>query len=275
MTIVTRLAWAVAFALAVVRPAAAQKVEVADLVSRMGAYINSFVDGFSNVVAEETYQQEISSPHRKRQLESDLMLVKYPGADGWLMFRDTYEVDGKDVRGGPERLTRLFVDPPESALRRAREISAESARYNLANIGTVNNPLLVLALMQPAYHDRFRFTLGNLEKSMGPDVRILQFQEYRSPSIIKVDGNNDVFTYGLIWLEQATGRVLKTQLKMGRRDSGIQIETQFKPDPDLGIIVPVSMKEWYPDGNGGDITGTASYDHFRRFSVSTDETIKK
>jgi hypothetical protein len=270
-----RLAWSAAVVCALAHPAAAQKIEVGDLVERMGDYILSFVDGFSNVVAEETYQQEISSPHRKRQLTSDLMLVKYPGADGWLVFRDTFEVDGKDVRGGPERLTKLFVEPPENALRRAREISSESAKYNLANIGTVNNPLLVLALMQPVYHDRFRFTLGNIEKSMGSDVRVLQFQEFRSPSIIKVDGNNDVFTYGLVWLEQATGRVLKTELKMGRRDSGIQIDTQFKPDPDLGIMVPASMKEWYPDGTGGDITGTVAYGHFRRFSVSTDETIRK
>ena len=31
--------------------------------------------------------------------EVGLMLVKYPGADGWLVFRDTFEVDGKSVRG--------------------------------------------------------------------------------------------------------------------------------------------------------------------------------
>ena len=61
------------------------------------------------------------------------------------MFRDTFEVDGKTVRAEPERLTKLFLEPPDDARRRGREITSASARYNLANIGTLNSPLLVLA----------------------------------------------------------------------------------------------------------------------------------
>ena len=48
-----RLAWAVAVVCGLVHPVAAQKVDVDDLVSRMGDYILSFVDGFSNVVRIE------------------------------------------------------------------------------------------------------------------------------------------------------------------------------------------------------------------------------
>jgi hypothetical protein len=253
----------------------AQSVQVKDLLPRVGAYIRTFIESFSNVVAEESYKQEMTSPRRKRQLKSDLMLVKYPGAEAWLLFRDTFEVDGKSVRSEPERLTKLFVEPPESALRRAREISSASEKYNLANIGTINNPLLVLALMQEQNHERFRFTLGNLDKSAGPDVRILQFQEMRTPSLIKLDGNADVFTNGLLWVEQATGRVVKTQFNLGRRGTGIEIITTFHQDPDLQIDVPVLLKEWYPDGSGGDITGEASYSHFRRFQVTTQDELKK
>ncbi len=253
----------------------AEGVQVKDLLPRVGAYIRTFIDSFSNVVAEESYKQEITSPRRKRQLKSDLMLVKFPGAEAWLVFRDTFEVDGKSVRSEPERLTKLFVEPPESALRRAREISAASEKYNLANIGTINNPLLVLALLQEQNHERFRFTLGNIEKSLGPDIRILQFQEMRTPTLIKLDGNADVFTNGLLWVEQATGRVVKTQFNLGRRGIGIEIVTTFQRDPDLQIDVPVLLKEWYPDGSGGDITGEASYSHFRRFQVTTQEEVRK
>jgi len=246
-----------AVGLTVAPRASAQNVQTKELLPRVGAYILNFISNFSNVVAEETYKQEIPSPRRKRQLKSDLMLVKYPGSDGWLVFRDTFEVDGKSVRAEPERLTKLFVEPPDSALRRAREISEASAKYNLANIGTINNPLLVLALMQEVNHARFRFTLGNIEKSMGPDIRVLQFQEIRTPSLIKLNGNGDLFSNGLMWVEQATGRVLKTQLNIGRRGAGIEISTTFTRDPELQIDVPVLLKEWYPDLNG-DITGEAS-----------------
>jgi hypothetical protein len=253
----------------------AQSPQVKDLLVKLSSYIQSFFIDFSNVVAEESYKQEMTSPRRKRQLKSDVMLVKYPGADGWLVFRDTFEVDGKSVRSEPERLTKLFLEPPESAMRRAREITTASEKYNLANIGTVNNPLLVLALLQEENQQRFRYTLGNIEKSLGPDIRVLQFQEILSPTFIKANGSVDVFSTGLVWIEQATGRVVKSQFNVGKRGTGIEVITTFKPDPDLKIDVPVLLKEWYPDGQGGDITGEASYSRFRRFTVSTEEEIKK
>jgi hypothetical protein len=255
--------------------AAAQGVQAKDLLPKVGAYILSFVNDFSNVVAEESYKQEITTPHRKRQIKSDIMLVKYPGADGWLMFRDTFEVDGKSVRSEPERLTKLFVEPPESALKRAREITSASEKYNLARIGNINNPLLVLALMQADNHDRFRFTLGRLEKVAGRDFRVLQFQEIRTPTLIKIDGNADIFTNGLLWIDEVTGRVAKTQLNLGKRGSGIEIQTTFQHDPEIQIDVPATLKEWYPDSGGGDITGEATYGHFRRFQVNTQEEVKK
>lgn len=154
-----------------------------ELLERVGQYIGTFIANFSNVVAEESYNQEIASRRRKRQLKSDYMLVRYPGATAWLMFRDTFEVDGKTVRTEPERLTKLFLEPPDDARRRAREITSASARYNLADIGTLNRPLLVLALMQRENQPRFGFTLGNIETSLGADVRIVHFQGFRTPTI--------------------------------------------------------------------------------------------
>jgi hypothetical protein len=254
---------------------AAQNVELKALLPRVGAYIRTFIVGFSNVVAEEQYEQRIPSPRRSRALKSDVMLVRYPGATGWLMFRDTFEVDGKSVRGEPERLTRLFVQPPESALRRAREITEASAKYNLADIGTIDNPLLVLALMQQENQSRFRFTSGNIDKAVGADVRVVQFQEFVTPTLLKLDGNSDLFTNGLLWVEQATGRDVKTQFNLGRRGSGIEIVTTFRSDPELGIDVPATLKAWYPDGHGGDITGEAAYSGFRRFQVTTSEEVQK
>jgi hypothetical protein len=102
----------------------------------------------------------------------------------------------------------------------------------------------------------------------------MQFQEFRTPTLIKLDGNSDVFTNGLVWMEQATGRVVKTQFNLGRRGSGIEIVTTYRADPDLQIDVPVRLKEVYPDGQNGDITGEATYSRFRRFQVTTQENVK-
>src|SRR4029453_8916138 len=128
--------------------ARAQSPKVDELIPKATAYAHDFVDRFSNVVAEERYEQEITVPKRKRVLVSDFLLVKYPGNELWQSFRDVAEVDGKPVRDREERLMKLFLQPSSNAVRRAAEISEASARYNLIDIGTINNPLLVMAFLQ-------------------------------------------------------------------------------------------------------------------------------
>ena len=133
-------------------PAAhAQNPALQELLDKATAQVVEFVDKFSNVVAEEIYVQEMSRPRKKRTLRSDLALVRYPGATQWLLFRDVYEVDGKPVRGEAEqqRIMRLFLEPPKDAVRRASDIARVGAGYNLLDIGTINHPLLAIAMSSP------------------------------------------------------------------------------------------------------------------------------
>jgi hypothetical protein len=262
-------------ALGVLYPTAAtpQNAKEDELLSKAGDYVLKFVDQFSNVVAEETLVQETTIPRRKRTLKSDFLLVRYPGDAQWQAFRDVAEVDGKPVRDKQERITKLFLEPAQSAMRRARELMEAGSRYNLLDIGTLNNPLLAMAFLQPAYRERFRFNLAGLDKKLGPTVRTVQFQEYKVPSLIKGNGNQDILSRGLAWIEEDTGRVVKTELRIGGRSSPISIITSFKLDEDLGINVPFEMRDWYPDGQG-EIRGVASYGRFRRFQVRTEEEVK-
>lgn len=244
-----------------------------EVLAKAAAYVQQFVDQFANVVAEETLVQETTIPRRKRTLRSDFLLVRYPGDPQWLAFRDVAEVDGKPVRDKEERLTKLFLEPAASALSRAREVQQAGSRYNLLDIGTLNNPLLVVAFLQDTYRERFRFTLAGIDKKMGPTVRQMQFQEWRLPTLIKGNSNQDILTRGLVWIDEETGRVMKTELRLGRVSTPTTITTTFKFDAELGIMVPVEMQDWYPDGTG-EIRGAASYGRFRRFQISTSEEVK-
>jgi hypothetical protein len=243
------------------------------LLAKATIYVARFVDQFSNVVAEETLVQETTVPRRKRTMRSDYLLVRYPNDIQWQSFRDVAEVDGKPVRDQQERLTKLFLEPAETALRRARDLQSAGARFNLLDIGTINNPLLVMAFLQEGYRDRFRFNLAGLDKKLGPTVRTMQFQEFKLPSLIKGNGNRDILTQGLMWIEEDTGRVVKTELKIGRGAAAITVTTLYKFDEELGINVPVQMNDWYPDGTG-EIRGVATYGRFRRFQVKTQEEVK-
>jgi hypothetical protein len=253
--------------------AAAQEVGRDELLTRAAAYIKGFVDQFSSVVAEETLVQEITVPHRKRTLKSDYLFVRFPGEWSWTSFRDVFEVDGKPVRDHEERLLKLFVNPSTDVQRRAADIVSASARYNLLDIGTINHPLLAMAFLQDFYRPRFRFNTAGSEKSLGPKVRKIQFQEFQTPSIIKGNSNSDVFTRGLVWIDEDTGRIAKTELRLGSQSAPISVITLFKFDETLGIDVPGEMRDWYPDRNG-EIRGVATYGRYRRFKVTTSEAVK-
>jgi len=248
-----------------------QSPSVKELIPKATAYAHHFVDRFTNVVAEERYEQEITSPRRKRILVSDFLLVKPPGDELWSAFRDVAEVDGMPVRGREDRLMKLFLEPSSNTLRRAAEIREAGARYNLVDIGTLNNPLLVIAFLQSQYVDRFRFNGAGLEKKLGPDVRTVRFVEFRRPTVLKLNANADLFSSGLIWIEEGTGRVVKTELQLGQ---SLRISTLFEFDEELGINVPVVMEDRYPDRTG-EFRGKATYGKFRRFEVKTEETIEK
>ena len=253
----------------------AQSPSVKELIPRATAYSHQFIERFSNVVAEERYEQEITVPRRKRLLLSDFLLVRYPGDALWQTFRDVAEVDGKPVRDRQDRIMKLFLEPSSSALRRASELGRASSRYNLVDVGTLSNPLLVMAFLQSHYVDHFRFNLAGLDKKVGPNVRIARFVEFQRPTILKLDAATDFFSSGLIWLEEDSGRVVKTELQIGNSMIKIRITTHFVFDQELGINVPQMMEDFYPRTQGGEFRGKATYGKFRRFEVKTEETVEK
>lgn len=248
------------------------------LLDTAAAYLAELLPRLTNVVAEEQSQQQIVNPTRRRALKSDYLLVRLQESGDIASFRDVFEVDGKPVRDRDERLMKLFVDSPGTAVEQASNIARESARHNISNIGTISNPYLVAAFLQPAYRPRFRFQSPRAERRMGAGVWAVQFEEFVSPSILRGNGNRDVFSRGRVWIEAATGRVLQTELLLGAFDprrglSPIEVLVTFRYDETLDLMVPAEMKEFYPDGRLGDVRSTATYGRFRRFGVTTSESL--
>jgi hypothetical protein len=264
----------------------AQATRAEELVARAGEYVvTMFVPRFSSVVAEEDYTQRLILERRTRRLRSDFLIVQIPGGSDWLSFRDVFEVDGKPVRDRDERLVKLFLEPPsDSLLRRAREIGEAGARFNFDGVGGLNDPLMALALVQDRYREHFRWTVVKNDKGIGPDVWSVRYQEFVSPTIFRGNGNIDRPVSGQIWIDQPTGRIMKTELRMeaggtmvGRFNVLMQnrseVTTTFQFDERFGIAVPAEMRENHFYGTT-DIATVAKYGRFRRFDVKTEEAVK-
>jgi hypothetical protein len=251
------------------RPSGSQ-AKLLPIVQRASEYASAFIARFSNVVAEERYVQQTDRPRQRLELLADYLFVKPPGQAEWFQFRDVIEVDHKPVGGREQRMVELFVNPPANLRQRIQEVEAEGSRHNLEDIGTLDKPLIALAFLQPAYVDRFAFTIGRYERALGPDVRVVQFREIARPTLLR-GGVGDLPAHGLYWIEEGSGRIVKTKLDF-RQDF---VVTTFKFDADLRIDVPEQMtQQWRVERGTATFTATSTYGRFRRFNVQTEEKVR-
>jgi hypothetical protein len=275
-----------------VEPAAAAGKDplLAVVLGRAAEYVGSYRRDFSSAIAEERYEQArtgsalgTTGPSR-RTLRSEFLLLRRTDNTGWIPFRDVLEVDGKPVQDRPDRLKKLFLEHPETALDQANEISTEGARYNLGPVvRNINVPLVPLGFLDPEPSRRFSFSRHGQDTVEGIQAWRIDYVEKARPTIIRTADPkpSDVPTDGAFWIDPLTGRVLKTT--MTARGPGVVLETTvtYKPDQVLGIWVPAEMRESYSYSLGGPtsaaagtITGKATYSNFRRFAVTTEEKVK-
>jgi formylglycine-generating enzyme required for sulfatase activity len=280
----------------------APDASLAAILDRAGWYLDSFVDEFENVVAEERYVQDAStnlpsfspvtgrgsvgvqtSPSdlvraRHRALRSDFLLVRSPDTEALVPFRDVIEVDGIPVGDREARLAKLFLNSTPSSvaatMERAERIREEGARYNLGSMrSTLGNPVLALGILQRSYQPRFRFTLAKPDRDAGPDISVITYKETTSPAMIRGEAGLDLPSFGRIWIDTTSGRVLKTELQVQQAAISAIVTTTFAFEARTGIAVPHEMREQYTLANGNRVHMVATYGRFRQFDVSAEEDI--
>ena len=259
--------------------------DVFRLIQRMSAYVETFQKQFGSMVSEERYEQSvrpgpmaivrgraISDAREETVLLSDFLLVQVPGED-WMAFRDVFERDGKKVRDREERLAKLFLggSGSRSAVEQAKSIMDESSRYNIGNVSrNFNVPTLVLTLLTPAHRSRLRFEQGKKEDA----GTVVEFKETSQPTYIRTTGGRDLPVFGRIWVDSADGTIRKTEIHAVDATVEGHITVTFAPDDAAGMVVPVKMEERYRRGRDTtEVRGVATYSKFRRFQVSTSETL--
>jgi hypothetical protein len=278
---------ALILAVAFVMPA--QKPDLKAVLARAGEYVQQYQRDFALLVCEERYLQEVTRPNEGpagdarwslggvgtttegRKLVSEFALVRVEDAERtlWLAYRDVLEVDGRAVRDRAERLRTLFVTPPANALAQAESIARESARYNIGDLlRTINVPTLALEFLGPAAQKRSSFRARGEETVQGVRASVIAFEEKDRPTLIQTPESRDVVTRGLVWIDPATGRVLRTQidpqLEKGRKT---RVTVTYAREASLDQWVPVEMKEVYELATR-QISGEATYTNYRRFQTA-------
>jgi hypothetical protein len=255
------------------------------LLARVAQYAWDYGRELSSIVSEETYTQEVrgdagttltlngrEAVAKGRTLVSDYLLVKVPGVEGWLPFRDVFEVDGKQVRDREDRLVTLFLEAPspEVAIERANQVLRESARYNIGPVlRTLNVPTLPLWFLEPSNVRRFNFRKVEEAKIAGRNAVVLEFTERVRPTFVKTSAGGDVPVLGRVWFDPLNGQIYQTRISM--HSSAITVKYATRPEVP-GLWLPESMHESYSTGRT-EITANATYSKYRRFQVLTSEQV--
>ena len=272
---VTALAMSV---VVVARAGEAQAPSLEVLVERMSAYLLDYESKAFELVADEQYDQWIrrrpgysGGTVQRRKLNSMYFLVRLPGGLAWYGFRDVTTVDGKVVPRAQRSMSDLLSERTVDAYEEALAIMRDSAKYNIGGVyRTLNVPLQTLELFSPRYRDRFDVHEAGREKVKRQEAVVLRFREKSTPSVISDGFGGDVLSQGRIWVDPATGAVLRTELGFyGTAAAYLKenvIRVEYERDPRLQLLVPREMEEKY----GLDVEvvhGRATYRNFRRFET--------
>jgi hypothetical protein len=263
-------------------PPSGREAEFQLAMARLLDYADAYRRQYSGLVAEEEFRQ--STRGKNARLRSDYLLVKPEKSAEWISFRDVYEVDGVAVRDRDDRLKRLFLQSGIDISVQLQAIRDESARYNLGIVErNINVPLFLLQFLQPENRPRSRFRLAGKRSVSNVEAWRIEFEERVSPTIITDLRGADIKAKGWFLVDEVTGAIVESVLKIEENGSTGEIKVSFRHDPALGMWVPAEMTETYQaltqrSMSGAPrpetiVEGRAKYTNYRRFQVKIEEKV--
>ena len=250
------------------------------VLARLHTYLSDYAERLPATIASEHYVQ--FAPHarlpepRVATIDSDFGIIRLPGVNQWLGFRDVLAKDGKAVSDRQRRLDSIFQDPSVNALAQARMVADESARHNIGPIyRTINNPALVLELLDARNARPMRFSKGGETTTNGMTAWEIRFREVGRPTVVSSVNGQDAPSEGRAWVDPVTGTLLRSEVTVGipggTRGGRVKatVKVTFLSDPKLGFWVPSTMTEVYETSRAELESGEATYSNYRMFTVDT------
>jgi hypothetical protein len=251
------------------------------------------------LAADETYQQVYrvsgdanhavstgSAPplgewtgHSPRKIRSQFILLSNADSDvGWLAFRDAFEVDGRKLRNDQGRLEPMFARSIDTALPAAQMFTAEAIKHNKGTMaGAVHATTFALTVLSPTHQSSFKFEKKGEKKVGDVTAWVVAYAETTGGKFARTIEGVPQPVRGELWIDPATGRVLKTQVVMDSLDAypdmklhperyenfpRMTFEVTYALDARLNLWLPRELKESY-DRRVEVVTTTATYTNYR------------
>jgi hypothetical protein len=259
--------------------------ELTSVVSKGDAKCLELWDGFRQFVAEEQDTQRLfdksGKVRRERRVRSDYYIVKIPSSrpddpEGLLEFRDVLEVNGKQVRRNPSRLTALLTSKGASPRDEQCRILAASNEHNLFGSGWHINFTAGLAGYIHAFPNTpTNYRLAPDSAARSDEVAVCfeetgagtRAQEGPCMSPQPLPGS------GCIHMARSDYNILKAEVMLSLKTAPLTMRmvSEFQAGPG-GVRVParrvfsILHPKWR---NGLAAQAEATYSNFRRFSAES------
>jgi hypothetical protein len=261
-----------------------------DLLDRATRYVLAYEQSFSFLVFDETYIQEIrrppnpgtnlsranpgggmlaGGPMKVQELRSDFLLVQLGEGAGWMQVRDPFEVNASKLRDRDEYLISLFVSNHPARFEEADRVVQEARKFNIGTVErSVNHPTLAMMFLHPRVRERFAFDDQGVDAVNLRSLVRIGYRELARPTLIKTTRGRDLALTGNLWLDSATGTVVKTELNVADPEVRAQVTVTFRNDDKLKLWVPSQMEEYYKATQSLDeIFATANYSNVRKYDT--------
>jgi len=249
------------------------------VLQRAANYVKEYEAQLGSLIAVEDYVQNAAwrsgrnmiTRRQQRRLSSDFLILKV--GPEWIGVRNVNRSDGFSVKRRVEDFKQVFDDSPAAVMKTLQGLAEDSARYNIGDIRrNINLPTVALLVLREDFFPNFRFEKTGETRVEGTNAWEISYREAAGPTVVRgYDGQNQ-FSYGTLWIEPETGRILKTEMSFGGRGSDlpyrVRMMVQYSPHRKLEMLVPTLMREHY-ETDTHTIEGRAEYTNFVRFEVDT------
>jgi hypothetical protein len=265
-------------------PQASETSEKA-IVAAAAAYVATYQQQLTSILADETYTQQIVDQvpydplkRHKRQTKSEVFFMFGPVRRDWMTIRDVTAVDGTAIQDRRDFREALQTLPAEQVVEIFRE---QNSRFNIGEtFRNFNEPTFSLLVLDEQAHGRFSFDRRRVERVDDATLVTLEFSEREGPTLIRNPDRKMVFVKGEMVVEAGSGRVRRARLTGQMNDVHFDLTTVYSPNSHLGIWVPLRFAEEYVRGKASPaqsiaarvpyerVICEAAYSNFRRFDTS-------
>ena len=261
----------------------AQKPTAQEVRDLLNLYLAGYEPKLSTLIADEVMvQQNVRGsnpagggigPPEFRTIKSEVAFIALPGGAGWMGFRRVLKVGSDAVEDTLGSLNAVLASGAVDDYSKARNMLADSARFNLGTPRTINLPNLPLEVLHPRHATRFSIRLAGEERVRGRKTIKLVLVENVTPTIIRAYDGSDMRSIVSAFVETGTGRLWRADVitrdpRETRWAFDHVISVEFKEDRTLGLLVPATMHEVFFAGQNRKAHGDADYSNYRRFETS-------